>query len=245
MDFVNQQYWDESYRALTLDFNNDEDPIVKLLKAIIVAKKKGDVFEIGCYPGRYLKIFGEQGYKLNGIDTTPGVKEDLVDYFKKKNFRIGEFIHGDVFDIKSVKQYDIVCSFGFIEHFTYWEKVIAIHMSLVKQGGIVIITVPNFSGFIQNIFHRIFDKINLSRHNIKAMNVEAWKRSIEMLSLDYKIIFEGPIGKIDLWADMEKRSKLKSYLLNKVFKSVSIFQKWKIPSSKHYSPYLGLIIQVK
>src|SRR5690349_7109180 len=104
MDFVSQEYWDNAYSDLSLDFFNDDDPIVQLINCIIEQTNTGNVFEIGCFPGRYLKVFGEKGFVLNGIDTTPRIKTDLVQQFEKKNYRVGKLIHGNIFEIdKDVK----------------------------------------------------------------------------------------------------------------------------------------------
>lgn len=245
MDYVNQDYWDKSYNNLSLEFNVVNDPISKLLKNLIAPTKNGEVFEIGCFPGRYLKEFGDQGYILNGIDTTYRVKDDLPKYLKEINYKVGDFICGDIFKEKTSKKYDVVCSFGFIEHFINWEKVLAIHFELVKAGGIVIITVPNFKGLIPNLFHKIFDRINLRRHNIKAMDVAKWKKCINELSIDYEILYEGPFGEFDLWVDNERRSKIKVFMQEKIFQSIKYIRKLRLPESNIYSPYIGLIIEIK
>ncbi len=232
MDFVNQQYWDEGYSNLSLEFSNADDPIVQLINSTIEQIEKGDVFEIGCFPGRYLKVFGEKGFVLHGVDTTPRVATDLVTEFNRKKFSVGEFIQGNIFDLKLNKHFDIVCSFGFIEHFINWQEAIACHLRLVKKGGIIIITVPNFSGIIPNRFHKHFDRINFNRHNIQSMNLSAWKTCLRKLPCEYEVLFEGPIGRLDLWADQEKRSKWKSFILGKIFNAVNVFRKWNLPVSK-------------
>jgi 2-polyprenyl-3-methyl-5-hydroxy-6-metoxy-1,4-benzoquinol methylase len=245
MDLVHQQYWDESYDKISLDSFSHDDPIMQLVRSKLENTAAGDVFEIGCFPGRYLNVFGEKGFVINGIDTTPRVATDLVELLNSKNYKVGELKHGDIFQVPINKQYDVVCSFGFIEHFIKWKPVIAKHMELVRKGGVVIITVPNFRGAVPQLFHRVFDGINFRRHNLKAMNVSHWKKHIRQLGFNYEVLFEGPVGKLDLWAEQQKRSKLKSYLLGKIFNLVGVVQRRNFSPSTHYSPYLGLIIKVK
>ncbi len=31
MDYVEQEYWDKSYEDLSLEFSNDDDPLVQLI----------------------------------------------------------------------------------------------------------------------------------------------------------------------------------------------------------------------
>jgi len=246
MDYVKQEYWDNSYEDLNIDSFADNDPLVELISKVLksIAPVEGDVMELGCYPGRYLKVFGDFGCRLNGIDTTPKVT-GLKSFFISKGYSTGNFLQGDVTKYSSDKKYDIVCSFGFIEHFENWEEVILLHSKFVKQGGLIFITVPNFKGFFQRKFHLLFDKENLGRHNLKAMSVEDWITLLEKNNIQYEILFEGPFGEIEFWVDEEKRSRLKRFILNRALRFLNSLKHLKLSPSKSYSPYLGLVIKVK
>jgi SAM-dependent methyltransferase len=56
-------------------------------------------------------------------------------------------ICGDLFNspLKS-KKFDIVCSFGFIEHFHNPKKALEIHADFLKPGGLLICLIPNLYG---------------------------------------------------------------------------------------------------
>ncbi len=246
MDYVEQEYWDKSYEDLSLEFSNDDDALVQLISKVLKSKgpDRGDVIEFGCYPGRYLKVFGDFGLCLHGIDTTPKVTS-LSAFFNSKGYCVGDFIRGDLFKYSPGKKFDIVCSFGFIEHFENWEEVVLLHLKFVKQGGLIFITVPNFRGFFQQQFHGFFDKENLNRHNLKAMDVKQWNAVLKKNNIQYDILFEGPFGNIEFWVDEEKRSRLKRFVLSKSLIILNHLRKLKLPPSTSYSPYLGLIIKLK
>jgi L-malate glycosyltransferase len=246
MDYVNQEYWDKSYEHLDLEFSDENEPLVKLIKDVLITTNtgKGNVIELGCYPGRYLKVFGDFGLCLNGIDTTPKVA-NLLEYFSSKNFCVDSFINGDVFKYEPRRQFDVVCSFGFLEHFKNWQEVILLHLKFVKKGGLIFITVPNFRGFFQKHFHSFFDRENLNRHNLEAMQVDEWKAVLKKNNIEYEILFEGPFGDIEFWADEEKRNQLKRFALNKTLAFLNSLKRLKLSPSKSYSPYLGLVIKVK
>ncbi|MBA4139223.1 MAG: methyltransferase domain-containing protein [Segetibacter sp.] len=245
MDYVEQEYWDKSYEDLSLEFSNDDDPLVTLISKVLKSNSgKGDVIEFGCYPGKYLKVFGDFGLCLNGIDTTEKVTR-LPAFFNSKGYCVGDFIRGDLFKYTPGRKFDIVCSFGFIEHFTNWQDVVLLHLKFVKQGGLIFITVPNFRGFFQRYFHQFFDKENLHRHNLKAMDVKQWNAVLQKNNIDYDILFQGPFGAIEFWVDEEKRSKLKRYAINKILVFLNLFKTLKLAPSKSYSPYLGLIIKLQ
>jgi SAM-dependent methyltransferase len=246
MDYVNQEYWDNSYEDLNIEFDSSNDPLAELISKVLKLNSpgRGDVIEFGCYPGRYLKIFGDFGLCLHGIDTTPKVT-NLPSFFSSKGYCAGSFVRGDVFKYSPGQQFDIVCSFGFIEHFQNWHEVILLHLQFVKKGGLVFITVPNFKGFFQRHFHSLFDKQNLNRHNLMSMDVEGWKAVLKKNNIQYDILFQGPFGNIEFWADEEERSRLKRFVLHKLLIILNHLKRFKLSPSNSYSPYLGLIIKVK
>ena len=49
---------------------------------------------------------------------------------------------------QKIKNYfDIVLSYGFIEHILPPEKAIQLHLDLVKKGGYIVIQLPRFKGY--------------------------------------------------------------------------------------------------
>lgn len=245
MDFVGQHYWDESYEKYSYSKTPANDPIRLLLLKYLNPDKKTSVLELGCFPGRYLQVFGELGYAINGIDTTPRVKEDLPDYLKKCGFNTGVFIQGDALSHGFEKQYGVVCSFGFIEHFEEWDLVIKRHASLLENKGLLILTVPNFRGFFQYFYHLVFDKPNLKRHNIASMNPSKWINTLEKEGLNCDVLFSGPFGKIDFWVDATPNSGIKRFLLKKLNALILRLAQINLKSRNAYSPYLGLIVKIE
>ena len=79
-------------------------------------------------------------------------------------------IQEDFFSFDSDIKYDIVCSFGFVEHFEDTEPVLRRHCHLVKPGGRLLITMPNFLG-LNGLLHKWFDPENYNKHNLKAMDL--------------------------------------------------------------------------
>jgi hypothetical protein len=110
---------------------------------------------------------------------------------------------------------------------------------------LLILTVPNFSGFFQYFYHLIFDYANLKKHNISSMNPEKWINYIKKKGYDCQIIFSGSFGKIDFWVDQIPSSNLKKSLLKKVNKFIQQISKRNLKNSNLYSPYLGLIINIE
>lgn len=244
---VRQDYWDASYESLALDINISNDPVAHFIRSTLKkhGTKNGSVLEVGCYPGRYLRVFGEFNYQLNGIDLTPKVETELPQFLAKKGCLVGTFRQIDFFNSEFSGQYDVVCSFGFLEHFTNWEEVILRHFEMVRKGGILILTVPNFYGTFQFLLHRTFDNINLNRHNIKAMDINSWKKLFNANSFEIDYLYAGYFGHFDFWTDHQTLHKAKQTLLNAILWLKDELKKANLPNSKYYSPYAGIVIRKK
>jgi len=208
MDFVSQQHWDESY--LETEFSRPEsDNFLRLsLQKYIPSVQHGKAMEVGCYPGGYLSVLGDLGYELNGVDLTPKTKQ-LHEHLTDAGYQVGRISHADFITFATTEKYQVVTSFGFIEHFeNYWE-VIMKQAELVAEKGYLVISAPNFRGFFQQAFHRLFDTPNLRRHNLKSMNPEEWAAMLK--GLGFEIIFSGYGGGALFWMNNDQ-SRIQHFL---------------------------------
>jgi 2-polyprenyl-3-methyl-5-hydroxy-6-metoxy-1,4-benzoquinol methylase len=202
MNIVPQHHWDHGYDNFLIQKAPENDPITELIKNNIpIAKLNQQAFEIGCFPGRFLCVLGDLGYVLNGVDTTPHI-EKFKNSLDALGYKTNKFEHKDFEKTQKVK-YDVVASFGFIEHFTNWSEVIKIHTEFVDKNGYLIITTPNFKGLFQYIYHRIFDNDNLKRHVVASMSPKKWKAELEKSGLE--ITSFGYTG-FGFWDESNKRN---------------------------------------
>lgn len=237
-----QKYWDRTWdKYIKFEVASKENIVRKWLekyfKVLITGRKS--VFEIGCFPGTYLTIFGELGYELNGIDLYYRVDKELRLWLESKNYRIGKFYCSNFFNYNENKKFDIVCSFGFLEHFKNWEEVLIRHASFVKTEGYLVISTPNFQGFIQRILHIFLDREQYERHYTPSMNPLLWKNIAEKLGFD--VISYGSFGNFWFWAYSENMNIIQRTLTKLIRKVSLIFHLNKLPNSKIYSPFYGLI----
>ncbi|MDR2792912.1 MAG: methyltransferase domain-containing protein [Treponema sp.] len=235
---VNQMYWDDGYEKQQLEVASENDPIRKLIMKYIPRGGGGGI-EIGAYPCRYLAIFGELGYTLNGIDTTEKIESnELKDWIKQNNWNYEILRKINFLDFKTDKKFDIVCSFGFIEHFEKWDEIIRKHAVLVKEGGYLILSTPNFAGLLQRILHVLTDIYNYKRHIIQSMNPKKW---MDVLGKNYKIIYIGYFDSFMFWVGDQKRNIIQK-LIVKCFSVLGKILK-KFPNCGVYSPFCGLIVK--
>ncbi len=186
-----------------------ENMFAKFLDAVVTQEnaKQKTAIEIGCFPGRFIDYIGEKGYIISGIDiieSTPLLKE----WLKNRNRTVGEFVSStfeQYLSAYSGSGFDIVCSFGFIEHFIDFCKIIFHHLRLCKKGGLVIIGAPNFATPVQRALHKVLDAQNLSDHVLEAMYPRVWRTFAAGLGM--KIRYAGPVGKFDFWFEGQPASQ--------------------------------------
>ncbi len=136
-------------------------------------------------------------------------------------------------------EYNVVCSFGFIEHFVDFVGVLRQQAKLVKRGGLLLVAAPNFSGLIQRVLHGVLDRENLLRHNLAAMNASSWVSAVA--DDGFTPIFYGPFGGIAFWVDRERRSLIRTAGVRVTTRLAEYLSRLRIPDCALYSPYIGLI----
>jgi len=157
------------------------------------------VLEVGSAPGRQLVRFHQAfGYIPFGVEYS----EDGVN-LNKQEFLANDIdpdnvIHADFFSEDFRKNYrahfDVVMSVSFVEHFSDAGEVIDKHVHVLRNGGFLIVTIPNLRG-LNYLLARLFDKEMLSTHNMRIMNKEAFsaifgRQDLSTVYCDYYGTFE-------------------------------------------------------
>lgn len=196
--------------------------------------------EFGCAPGRWLHYFHQEfGYAVSGIDNA----ELGVELTKKNLDLLGVTadIHlGDVLMFNPVKQFDIVGSFGLIEHFDPTDQIIEKHLEVLKPGGWLIIEIPNlFSPFYLNL-QKLIDASYIKIH--KPLQLNSFRTLFEKLPL--RILSCGYIGVVNLYLlGIAPEQKLAWWIVRNcqmvIDKLVRIFGLKQ--ESSLFSPYMILI----
>jgi SAM-dependent methyltransferase len=106
------------------------------------------VIEIGVAPGLDL-IDAARRLRIDpyGVDySEPGIRATRRN-FARAGFDERRIVHADLFaaDFQEAnrKRYDAVLSAGFVEHFSDPAEAVANHLTLLKPGGVAVISVPN------------------------------------------------------------------------------------------------------
>ena len=129
--------------------------------------------EIGSAPGDMLVRLKETfGFVPYGVEYSKEGAELNRKIFSEHNIDPSNVIEADFFSENFQERYeghfDIVLSFGFIEHFTDVEDVISRHIKVLAKGGHLVVAIPNLRGF--NYFLGcVFNRKILKMHNIGIM----------------------------------------------------------------------------
>ena len=157
-----------------------------------------DYIELGCAPGQYTAaISDEMEWRVSGIDYSDDADLflDTMALFNKES-RLYQI---DMFEEKIIEKFDIVTSFGLIEHFrgSKLDAVLALHDEYLRRGGYLVICVTNFTG-VQYLWHYVFDRPDLDRHNIDVMQpaIFTWYRD-----MGYEVLFNDYVGVVRLWGN--------------------------------------------
>ena len=245
---TNKDFWENAWHQIPLGKYYGIEKYLAINKKLdrlfkrFLKKDDKKILEIGCAKAKWLIYFAKEfGYKVYGVDYS---KEGVE--IAKENLTIaaveGTILCEDIFQTSLKEQsFDIVYSMGLIEHFEYQAEIIDAHIRLLKKGGTLIITIPNFKDSLYFTLNKILGKEKrlLETHNLRIMDKKAlsdllWGKRIKILTLDYF----GPIDLTMGFGSIKVKPILYlTHLVNQIVGYVTFF----MPSSRYLSPYLVLI----
>lgn len=121
------------------------------------------LLEIGCARSVWLPYFAKEfGFKVYGIDYSEIGCQQAMQILSKEGVR-GEIVCADFFSPPEsmLKAFDVVVSFGVLEHFKDTTACISAFSKFLKPAGLLITNIPNLcglNGLIQKMINRsIFD----------------------------------------------------------------------------------------
>ncbi len=171
IDKAGRGFWNERWKELP-EFSAYEGAVFEqhpVLKRFIPEGRGKTAIEIGCVPGNFLVYLAKEfEYTVSGIDYS-----DRLEYTRANlayhEVQVDDLYQDDLFSFRPRKQYDLVFSSGFVEHFTDYLLVIQKHAELAKPGGLVVIMVPNLT-HVHKLLCSTFDRKNFDAHVLTLMN---------------------------------------------------------------------------
>ena len=211
-----------------------------IMALLIAGKQVKTAIELGGFPGYYAAYLK----KYQQLDTTLldyFVHEDIINRLLEKNgLKPGDvhIIEADLFKYQTPQLYDMVMSFGLIEHFSDTKDMISRHLDFLKPGGVLFITLPNFKG-VNGWVQRKFDRANYDKHFIESMDLAQLKSYCRELGLSEIEAYYH--GKFSVW--LENRAEqgvIVRSLVKAIWFAGKIFTKIIPVETKVFSPYIVL-----
>jgi 2-polyprenyl-3-methyl-5-hydroxy-6-metoxy-1,4-benzoquinol methylase len=152
-------------------------------KKLALVKKYclGDrLLDFGCGTGDFIEIVKDRFKEIVGIDISRyAVQLCREKFYNSKNIII---VHGSHEDLKKLGYFDCITALDVLEHleYSYMLTVLREFFSIIKPGGRLIITTPNW---YDKIF-RILDKNRLHKH---AHSSIGWRKIVS--NIGWKPLF--------------------------------------------------------
>ena len=161
-DKAGKAFWSDTWAESTLPEPVDpQDTQLQNYPNRIFHKKFMDLFdknetqdqkllEIGCARSAWLPYFAREfNFKVSGLDYSPLGCEMAKEVLIQNNIE-STIVCADLFSPPEhmIGQFDVVCSFGVVEHFDNTSACLAALSEFLKPGGIIVTSVPNMTGII-------------------------------------------------------------------------------------------------
>lgn len=206
--------------------------------------------EVGCARSQALPVLAKRlGVSVAGIDYSPNGCEQTRVMMQREGVSGDVFCH-DIFAVPdSLKgSFDVVISFGLIEHFSNTNEIVSALAGLLKPGGVIFTNIPNMrgtTGFVQMVLNRgIYDiHVPLTPSEVRIAHEAA---GLDVMECDY--FLSNNYGVVNL-GDPNRRSpgwwarKIVLAILARVSMAVWLVESklGRLPASLAFSPYVNCI----
>ena len=175
-ELTDKSYWESEWAKSETGKNRSTASSVQLLGPLQKmlgrdARLLHDVVEIGCCPGDMLLALRATlpDARLVGVDICHDALMSTRARLDTEDVDV-ELRNADVMDIDGDEEFDLVASFGLLEHFIDPSRVIQIMHRLLRPQGLIYVTVPQYSHRLQRAVSATIDPDVWRTHHPMLMN---------------------------------------------------------------------------
>ncbi|MBX9805940.1 MAG: class I SAM-dependent methyltransferase [Alphaproteobacteria bacterium] len=253
IDKAGTPYWDKNWSNADLPIPFDPTDqrfdnyfnleLHKYFQNLLKDKKGFSVLEIGCansvWPLYFYKYFDANVSGLDYSEIGCAKSRYILDHFKVP----GEIFCGDLFSPSPelIEKFDLVVSFGVVEHFEDTAHCLSSCAKYVKPGGILLTLIPNMPsiiGFIQKLVDRsVYDvHVPLTKEKLAFAHKEGGLNLIScdhFMSINLSVVNSGAFSS-------HRLNALLRHVLSGTSKICWALEKYglKIPKNRVTSPYI-------
>lgn len=202
------------------------------------------LLEVGCYPGKFMWYFAHRfGYRVSGLENVGWCCRHARELLAVGGVD-AEVIEADLLRFETDRRWDVVASFGLVEHFTDLDHVVARHVALVAPGGRLVLTAPNHTG----LYGRILARVAPDKHATHTLLAYEELRASVARNSELELVAGGHLGRLGFW-----NSGLYAYLAAhrpRIFPLVRVLLRgieragqWLLPNSALLSPNFAVVAQ--
>ncbi|GAA3572910.1 class I SAM-dependent methyltransferase [Marinobacter xestospongiae] len=138
------------------------------------------LLEIGCGRGFFLKSIESKIEASLGLELNSNAINEKVTSIDIQPYQASEIIDSHY------ESFDVVCMFQVLEHILDPNQLLSDAIALLKPGGMLIISTPNYEHLP---FYKLEDAFDLPPHHIGHFTCETYKRLAPIFHIDLENIY--------------------------------------------------------
>lgn len=150
-------YYNDNYDRTSYFSPITEKRYEELLDSWEPFRKNNTILDVGCGNGFFLEVAKKKGWNVQGIE----ISSNAGEVCKAKGIEVFE---GTIREFEKDVQYDIVVSIEVIEHLSYPHLFAKKISELIRPGGLLYITTPNFNSLLRYRLKERYDVIDYPNH---------------------------------------------------------------------------------
>ena len=211
--------------------------------------KSRKLLELGCGGSTYLPYFARRfGFEVYGLDYSERGCE-LARQMCEASGVSPQIICADFFNAPAewLGSFDVVTSFGVVEHFTDTADTVRMFARFLRSGGTLLTIVPNLEGMTgwgQKMFSReVFDKHEvITRERLQKAHQDA---GLSVIENDYFLFTN--FGAINPGRNLSLLKKVAFEMLRATTGSIWMLESFlgSMPSNRYTSPYILCVARLR
>jgi SAM-dependent methyltransferase len=254
MDKAGVGYWDDVWEGEALPDPIDPDDasldnevnrqIDRLLGRLFPERQDGRaLLEVGAARSAWLPYFARRfGFAVTGLDYSARGAEQARQILAAADVA-GHVVQADMFvpPAELLDRFDVVISFGVVEHFDDTAAALAALARFARRGGVIITSVPNMAGWVGTLQRRLNPSVYAVHKPISRADLVKAHRTarLELLECRHFMGMNWSVVNIAGWQDERRRQRV-ARILSRVSKVSWLIERrgLRFPRNRLTSPYI-------
>jgi 2-polyprenyl-3-methyl-5-hydroxy-6-metoxy-1,4-benzoquinol methylase len=146
-------WWEDDNNILNLKKRTYKN-ILSYIKDIIVDKNKCNLLDVGCATGRFMEMAENAGFSVSGVEISSYAASIAAQRFPGRVYKC------DIDDCHMNDCFDVITMMDVLEHTNTPVELLRKANRLLKIGGIVVVTCPNYESFMARALGKKWVHIN-------------------------------------------------------------------------------------